>query len=68
MNEKTYFIPAINCMHCVHTIKSELMEIPGVLSVEGDVEMKKIAVKFEAPATEKAIEDLLVEINYPPKE
>lgn len=68
MDTKTYYIPAINCMHCVHTIKTELMEIPGVLSVEGDLETKKIVVKFESPANEKAIKNLLVEINYPPKE
>jgi copper chaperone CopZ len=54
-------------MHCVHTIKSELTELDGVKSVEGDFQTKKIVVAFEPPATEKAIEELLVEINYAPE-
>lgn len=67
METKTYTIPAINCMHCVHTIKTELSEIEGVNSVEGDFETKKVVVKFEAPATEQQIVDLLTEINYAPQ-
>ena len=67
MNTKAYHIPSINCMHCVHTIKSELTELDGVKSVECDFQTKKIVVAFEPPATEKAIEELLVEINYKPE-
>jgi copper chaperone CopZ len=65
MKKVTYLVPGINCMHCVHTIKTELSEIPGVKVVEGDPSTKKIQIEFEDPANEEAIINLLGEINYP---
>ena len=67
MKKVTYEIPAINCMHCVHTIKMELGELPGVTLVEADATTKKVVVEFEEPADETKIEGLLKEINYPVK-
>lgn len=67
METKTYHIPTINCMHCVHSIKTELSELEGVKSVEGDFQTKKVVVKFENPATDQKIIDLLTEINYAPQ-
>lgn len=67
MKKVTYEIPAIHCMHCVHTIKMELGELPGVTSVEGDASTKTVVVEFEEPADETKIEGLLKEINYPAK-
>jgi len=61
----TYLIPNISCHHCVHTIKSEISEIPGVISVEADPSTKKATITFDAPATEEKIIATLVEINYP---
>jgi copper chaperone CopZ len=65
MNTVTYNIPAINCGHCVHTIKTELSDLDGVKRVEGSPETKKITVEFDNPATEESIKSLLKEINYP---
>jgi copper chaperone len=65
MNTVTYNIPAINCGHCVHTIKTELADLDGVKSVEGSPEDKKITIIFESPATEESIKSLLKEISYP---
>ena len=65
MSTVTYKIPAINCGHCVHTIKMELSDLPGVESVDGDVASKQVVVKYDAPATPEAMEKLLAEINYP---
>lgn len=65
MNTKTYQIPAINCVHCVHTIKNELSEVEGVMYVDGNFEEKQITVTFEDPANPKKIEKLLDEIGYP---
>jgi copper chaperone CopZ len=67
MNTVKYAVPAINCNHCVHTIKTELSELDGVKSVEADATSKEVVVQYDAPATPKAIEDLLAEINYPVK-
>jgi len=65
MTTVTYTIPNISCGHCVHTIKSEVSELPGVKSVEADPNTKKAIISFDSPATESQIKSLLVEINYP---
>ncbi len=65
MQTVTYSIPNISCMHCVHTIKSELSELPGVKTVEADQNPKRATITFDAPANEEKIKELLAEINYP---
>jgi copper chaperone CopZ len=49
----------------VHTIKNEVGELPGVLSVEAEAASKQAIISFEDPATEEGIKALLTEINYP---
>ena len=65
MTTVTYSIPNISCMHCVHTIKTEVSDLPGVKQVEADPQTKQATITFDAPATEVAIKQLLAEINYP---
>ena len=65
MKSVTYSIPNINCGHCVHTIKTELGDLPGVRTVEADAASKKATITFDTPATEDKIKELLAEINYP---
>ena len=61
----TYSIPNINCGHCVHTIQSEVIDIPGVKSVKADQISRMATIEFEPPADEQKIKDLLALINYP---
>jgi len=65
MSTLTVKVPNISCMHCVHTIKTELGDLAGVQSVEANADTKVVEVKFDAPATQTKIEALLAEINYP---
>ncbi|MBW6484890.1 MAG: cation transporter [Syntrophobacterales bacterium] len=65
MNTVTWVVPAISCGHCTHTIEMEVGELPGVQSVKADIASKKVAVTFDAPATEENIKALLAEINFP---
>jgi copper chaperone CopZ len=65
MQTVTYSVPNISCKHCVHTITTELSDLSGVKSVQGEIEAKRVTVVFDAPATLEKIEELLVEINYP---
>jgi copper chaperone len=65
MTTVTYSIPNISCGHCVHTINSEISELPGVISVTADALTKQAVIVFEPPATESKIKELLTEINYP---
>ena len=65
MTTVTYSIPNISCGHCVHTIKSEVSDLPGVKSVDADLATKAATITFDIPATEEKIKALLAEINYP---
>ena len=66
MDEKRFQVPNISCPHCVMTIKRELGDLEGVVSVDADAETKTVEVKWEAPATWDSIKELLTEINYTP--
>ena len=65
MKNITYTIPNISCGHCVHTIKMELGELPGVSSVEGSEQTQLVTIGYDDPATKEQIEALLAEIDYP---
>jgi len=65
MNTITYSVPNISCSHCVHTINTELAELPGVENVAADLSTKTVKVSYAAPATSEKIEELLAEIDYP---
>ncbi len=65
MEEKTVHVPAILCRHCVLTVKREIEELEGVISVDGNKETKEISVRWEAPATLVQITDILMVIGFP---
>ena len=68
MNTKNYHIPSIHCMHCVNTIRTELIDLEGVKEVNVDIDSKQVDVMFEPPATEEIIVKTLQEIGYSPEE
>jgi copper chaperone CopZ len=65
MNTLTFKIPNISCQHCLHTIKTEVGELPGVKSIEGSVATRVVTIGYDDPATREQIEALLAEIEYP---
>lgn len=62
---KTYSVPNIHCQHCVHTVKMELSELPGVEKVDVDLNSKMVSVTMESAEIEKDVLALLDEIGYP---
>jgi len=48
------------------TIERELKAIPGVKSVQGNLETKAVLVEVENEAVLSQVEATLVEIGYPP--
>ena len=64
MTTVTYTVPAISCIHCTHTIETEVGELAGVQSVKAEVDTKKVVITFDAPADEAKIKTLLAEIDY----
>ena len=65
MTEVTLSVPSISCMHCVHTIQTEVGALPGIKSVEASADTKEVKVAFDAPLTQAQIVATLAEINYP---
>ena len=65
MTTLTLHVPNISCAHCVHTIQTEVGELPGVSRVEANEQTRIVVVGFEPPASRETIEALLAEINYP---
>jgi len=65
MEKTTFNIPNISCGHCVNSIKSELSDLAGVQSVDGNPDNRSVTVEWDAPATMESIKALLQEINYP---
>ena len=65
MTTLTVHVPNISCAHCVHTIKTEVGQLPGVTTVDAHEQTKIVTIAFEPPATRDGIEALLAEIDYP---
>jgi copper chaperone CopZ len=65
MNTVVYTVPKIHCDHCLHTIETELGDIPGVEAVKANLGDKKVMVRFSQPATEDQLKATLTEIDYP---
>ena len=67
METKTFIVPNISCGHCVHTIESEVSELPGVKSVKAEETSRRVTVQWQDPTKWADIENLLKEIDYPPE-
>lgn len=44
MSELRFQVPGMTCGHCVSAVQTELAAVPGVLSVEVDLESKNVVV------------------------
>lgn len=66
--ERTVNVQNIACNHCVQSIRREVGEIPGVRSVDADIESGRVTVSWEAPATWEQVVETLNDIGYPPAE
>jgi copper chaperone len=56
----TYTVPGMHCGHCERAVKEEVGAVPGVASVDIDLETKLVAVSgssFDDAAVRAAIEE-----------
>ena len=67
LNTLTFHVPAVNCAHCKMKIEQEIGALPGVTSVNVNVDAKQAVVKLISPPTKTEIETLLSDIGYPPE-
>lgn len=65
MTTKTFEVPNIGCNGCVQSIKSELSDIQGVASVEGEVASRMVTIEYGDPASWEKISSTLEAIDYP---
>jgi copper chaperone len=63
MSTIDFTVPGVNCRHCKHSIESEVSQVPGVESVEVDLEAKTVTVLAE-PLDEQAIIAAIDEAGY----
>ena len=68
MESKTFIVPNIGCDGCVKSVRSEIQQVAGVVSVDVKKDEKLVSVQWNSPASWEAIRKALVEIDYAPAE
>jgi copper chaperone CopZ len=68
METKTFKVPNIGCEGCVSKIKSELGQLNGVMSVDGNSSTKVVTVEWHEPTSWPLIESRLIDIDYSPED
>lgn len=64
MDTVTLSIPAINCHHCIMTIKREGNTVNGAEFVSGDIPGKTATFKVGGPNVVEALKKTLAEAGY----
>jgi copper chaperone len=63
MTTITYSVPGVSCAHCRSAITAEVSEVPGVASVDVDLDAKTVTVTAD-PLDEQAIVAAIDEAGY----
>jgi copper chaperone CopZ len=56
----TFAVPGMTCGHCTAAVEGELVKVPGVASVQIDLDTKQVVVTGDAldwPAIEAAVDE-----------
>ena len=65
MSETTYSVPGMHCAHCERAVSEELSAVPGVESVDVDLESKLVVVRGD-PLDDAALRAAIEEAGYEP--
>lgn len=63
----TLDVAGLTCQHCVASVTEEVQEIPGVTSVEVELnpgEVSKVKITSEADLPDDALRDAIAEAGY----
>jgi copper chaperone CopZ len=63
MSKIIYSVPGMSCAHCEQAVSSELRDLPGVESVDVDLETKLVVVCGEA-LDDKVLRAAIEEAGY----
>ena len=65
MEELRYSVPDVHCAHCERAITAEVGAVPGVVSVEVDLDAKVISVRGDR-VDGRAVEAAIAAAGYEP--
>jgi len=60
----TYRVEGMTCEHCVRAVTTELVILPGVQSVDVDLESGAVTVTSNGPLDESAVREAVDEAGY----
>ena len=60
----TWQVSGMTCSHCVSSVTEELLEIPGVATVDVTLESGEVVVTSTAPVEPAAVEAAVSEAGY----
>ncbi|WP_432849279.1 heavy-metal-associated domain-containing protein [Amycolatopsis sp. CA-161197] len=64
MIENGYTVSGMSCGHCAQSVTEEITELPGVESVEVDVETGRVVVRSAQELSEDAVRGAVEEAGY----
>jgi copper chaperone len=60
----TYQVEGMTCDHCVRAVTTELVLVPGVTSVDVDLESGAVTVTSNGPLDRAVVEEAVDEAGY----
>ncbi|MEV0065636.1 MULTISPECIES: heavy-metal-associated domain-containing protein [unclassified Amycolatopsis] len=64
MIENGYTVSGMSCGHCAQSVTEEITDLPGVESVEVDVETGRVVVRSAEELTEDVVRGAVEEAGY----
>ena len=64
MSTATYTVVGMTCGHCVNAVTEEVSAVPGVSTVDVDLESGGLTVSGDAPVDEAAVRAAVEEAGY----
>jgi len=64
---KTIKVQNLKCQGCVRTIVTELNDVPGLKSVEVEIETSMVSFDYSSPDDMPIVELKLLGLGYPPE-
>ena len=64
MSTASYTVVGMTCGHCVNAVTEEVSAVPGVSTVDVDLESGGLTVSSDAPVDEAAVRAAVEEAGY----
>ncbi|RBY75179.1 cation-transporting ATPase [Blastococcus sp. TF02-09] len=64
MSTASYTVVGMTCGHCVNAVTEEVSAVPGVQTVDVDLESGGLTVSSEAPVDDAAVRAAVEEAGY----